>query len=100
MGNGEEVIRLHDIYRKIIFFSEYSGRISKDAVLPSLKGKYISLSKMRQPSKPMDLTLILEHICLFEIGVGQNELRDISYIVYAILKFSTTQTFNILVMVA
>lgn len=79
---------LHDIYRKIIFFNEYSGQISKDAVLPSLKGKDTLPSSMRPASKPNDLTLILQHIRLSEISCGQSEFRDISYIIYVIFKLS------------
>lgn len=86
-----------DIYCKIIFFNEYSGRISKDAVLPSLKGKDTLPSKTRPASKPVDLTLILQHIRLSEIIFGQSELRDISYIIYAIFKLSVIQIFDVLI---
>lgn len=79
----------------MIFFNEYSDRISKDAVLPSLKGKDSLPSRTRPASKPIDLTLILQHIRLSEIRSGQSEFRNISYIIYAILEFSAMQTYDI-----
>lgn len=68
-------------------------------MLPSLKGKDTQPSRTRPASKPIDLTLILQHIRLFEVSIGQSEFRDISYTIYAILKFSVTQTFDILVII-
>jgi len=45
-----EICWLRDGDHSMIFLKEYSGRISKDAVLPSLKGILVHLSKIRRAS--------------------------------------------------
>lgn len=74
----------------MMLFNEYSGLISKVAIVPSLKGKEMLPSITKPASKPQDFTVSLLHFCLSRqhFWFLQRVVWYISRIMYTMFKSS------------